>query len=285
VHGTPEALAPVPSYRFPERAVAALARATKYAEWRRSPSGTIETFEDFDRAQIRTIVDRKLESGGGWLDPLDTHALLLAANLPTAMMESVTNVYDAVSASMRMGFPVAVKAQGPLHKTEAGGVKLGLQDEREVREAFTEMSNRLGDAMTGAIVQQMVGGGVEVMVGAVADPMFGHLVVYGAGGTFVEMLSDVAFRIHPLTDADVDDMLHEVKWSKLLGGFRGSPPCDVGALKEVLARVSALLTVCPEIRELDINPVKVLPRGAAAVDARVRVETVAPAAPTRRIAY
>ncbi|HUP59983.1 MAG TPA: GNAT family N-acetyltransferase [Thermoanaerobaculia bacterium] len=285
VHGTPSSLAPVPSYRFPERAVAALARATKYAQWRRSPHGTVVKFEDFDRGQLREIVERGLARGGGWLDALEVHSLLLAARIPTAMLEAVTNVYDAVSASMRMGFPVALKAEGPLHKTEAGAVKLGLQDEREVREAYTEMSSRLGESMTGAIVQQMVAGGVEVMVGAVADPTFGHLVVYGAGGTLVELLSDVAFRIHPLTDADVDDMLHEVKWSKLLEGFRGAPPSDVPALKDILMRLSALLTLCPEIRELDINPVKVLPNGAAAVDARVRVEAVAPVAPTRRIAY
>ncbi len=285
VHGTPDAMAPVPSFRFPERAVTALARATKYAQWRRSPRGTIMRYDDFDREQMRSIVTRCLERGGGWLDPLEANGMLLAANIPTAMIESVTNVYEAVNAAMRMGFPVVLKAQGPLHKTEAGGVKLGLQDEREVREAYLEMSGRIGDAMTGAIVQQMIGGGVEVMVGAVADPMFGHLVVYGAGGTLVELLSDVAFRIHPLTDADVEDMLHEVRWSKLLEGFRGAPPSDVPALREILTRLSAMLTVCPEIHELDINPVKVLPNGAAAVDARIRIEVVKPGVPTRRIAY
>jgi acetyl coenzyme A synthetase (ADP forming)-like protein len=284
-HGTPRSLAPVPSYRFPERAVTALARATKYAEWRRSPRGTVATFEDIDVPQLREVIDRKLARGGGWLDPLDVHALLLAARIPAAMLEPAANVYEAVNAAMRLGFPVALKAQGPLHKTEAGAVKLNLQDETEVREAYLEMSTRLGEEMTGAIVQQMVTGGVEVMAGAVADPTFGHLVVYGAGGTLVELLSDVAFRIHPLTDADVDDMLHEVRWSKLLEGYRGAPPSDVPALKDVLMRLSALLTLCPEIRELDMNPLKVLPNGAATVDARIRVDTITPVPPTRRISY
>ncbi|HEX7709185.1 MAG TPA: acetate--CoA ligase family protein, partial [Thermoanaerobaculia bacterium] len=285
VHGTPSALAPVPSFRFPERAVAALARATKYAEWRRSPIGTVGKFEDFDRASMRAIVERKLGGGGGWLDAHETQLMLQAAGIPTAAMESVSNVYDAVAASMRMGFPVVVKAEGPLHKTESGGVKLGLQDEREVREAYLEMAGRLGEEMTGATIQKMIGGGVEVMVGAVADPIFGHLVVYGAGGTLVELLSDVAFRIHPLTDADVDDMLKEVRWTKLLSGFRGTPACDVASLKDALMRLSALLTICPEIRELDLNPLKVLPGGAAAVDARIRIEQVMPTPPTRRITY
>jgi acetyl coenzyme A synthetase (ADP forming)-like protein len=285
VHGTPDALVPVPSYRFPERAVTALARATKYAEWRRSPRGTAVPFADFDREQLRMLVTRCIARGGGWLDPLEANAMLLGANIPTALIEPASNVYEAVSAAMRMGFPVVLKAQGPLHKTEAGGVKLGLQDETEVREAYLEMAGRLGDSMTGAVVQQMVGGGVEVMVGAMADPMFGHLVVYGAGGTLVELLSDVAFRIHPLTDRDVDDMLSEVRWSRLLAGFRGAPPSDTAALREIIMRVSELLTLCPEIRELDINPVKVLPNGAAAVDARIRIEALTPEAPTRRIAY
>jgi acetyl coenzyme A synthetase (ADP forming)-like protein len=285
IHGTPDALAPVPSYRFPERAVAALERATRYAEWRRRPIGNVVAFEDFDRAALRAVVDGKLATGGGWLDPAETQALLAAANIPTAKMESVTNVYDAVSAAMRIGFPIVLKAQGPLHKTEVGGVRLGLQDEREVREAYLEMTERIGSEMTGAVVQQMVRGGVEVMAGAIADPRFGHLLVYGAGGTLVEILSDVAFRLHPVTDLDVDDMLREVRWTKLLDGFRGTPPGDTGALRNVLLRLSALLTVCPEIQELDINPVKVMEHGAVSVDARIRVDTVVPAAPTRRIAY
>ena len=284
-HGTPEMLAPVPSYRFPERAVAALARATRYAEWRRSPIGTAVQFDDIDREQLRTIVDRKIATGGGWLEASDTYAMMLAAGVPVARMESAGDVYTAVSTAMRVGFPVALKAEGPLHKTEAGAVKLGLQDEREVREAYLEMAGRLGEQMTGATVQQMIGGGVEVMLGAIADPMFGHLVVYGAGGTLVELLSDVAFRIHPLTDADVEDMLREVRWSKLLAGFRGTPPSDVKALEEILLRVSALISICPEIRELDINPVKILERGAAAVDARVKVEPLTHLPPSRRIAY
>jgi acetyl coenzyme A synthetase (ADP forming)-like protein len=285
VHGTPDMLAPVPAYRFPERAVTALARATKYAEWRRRPQGSVQKFDDFDRERMRAIVAAKIAAGGGWLDPAETHAMLGAARIPTARMERAHDVYEAVSAAMRVGFPVALKAEGPLHKTESGGVKLGLQDEREVREAYLEMSSRMGGEMTGAVVQQMVSGGVEVMAGAIADPNFGHLVVYGAGGTLVEILADVAFRIHPLSDADVEDMLREVRWSKLLEGFRGTPPSDTTALRELLGRLSAMLTVCPEIREIDINPVKVLSKGVCAVDARIRVEAVAPVAPTRRIAY
>ncbi len=280
-------LAPVPSFPFPERAVAALSRATAYAEWRRRPTGAQPRFDDVDREQLRAIVDRKVAAGGGWLDPLDVVALLLAARIPVALAERVTSVYDAVNAAMRIGFPVALKAHGPslLHKTEKGAVVLNLQDEREVREAYVELKNRLGDDMSEGFVQQMIPGGVEVMLGVTEQPTFGHVIAYGAGGTLVELLSDVAFGIHPLTDVDAEDMIGDVRWSKMLDGFRGAPPSDRNALKEIILRLSALVSICPEIRELDVNPLKVLASGAVAVDARVKVEKVVPGLPSRRVAY
>jgi len=285
--GVPALLAPVPSFAFPERAVNALARATLYAEWRRRPIGSVKKLDDVDVDQLRTIVDRKVAAGGGWLDPLDTIAMLHAARIPSALAESATSVFDAVQAAMRMGFPVAVKALGPslLHKTEAGAVKLNLQDEREVREAYLELESRLGDAMTGALVQQMVPGVVEVMLGATQDPTFGHVVAFGAGGTLVEVLSDVAFRIHPLSDVDAEDMVAEVRTARLLRGVRGAKPADVAALHDILMRLSALIEICPEIRELDINPLKVLEQGAIVVDARVRLEAIVPGPPSRRVTY
>ncbi len=284
---SPAALMPVPSFPVPERGVVALARATSYAEWRRRPVGTRVRFDDIDREQIRAIVDRKLAAGGGWLDTLDIYAMLLAARVPSAFIERVSTVFDAVQAAMRMGFPVVVKALGPtlLHKSDAGAVKLELQDEREVREAYLEMQGRLGERMTGAIVQQMIPGGVEVMIGSTEAPTFGQVIVYGAGGTLVELLADISFRIHPLTDIDADDMVDEVHCSRLLHGFRGTKPADIPALKEIMLRISALLEICPEIRELDINPLKVLEQGAIVVDARMRVEALKHAPPSRRIAY
>jgi acetate---CoA ligase (ADP-forming) len=285
--GVPSSLAPVPVFPFPERAANALARATRYAEWRRRPVGTVPHFDDFDVPAMRTIVDRALARGSEWLDAAETYELLLGANIPAARLERVDNVYDAVSAAMRMGFPVALKAEGPalLHKSEVGAVKLSLGDEREVREAYDDLQSRLGDGMTGAVVQQMIPGGVEVMVGSMEDPTFGQVVAFGAGGTLVELLSDVTLRMHPLTDADADDMLVATKMATLLRGFRGAKPSDVAAVKDVLLRVSAMLTVCPEIAELDLNPLKALESGVYAVDARVRVKRVEPRPPSRRVAY
>lgn len=285
--GTPRSLAPVPSFPFPERAVNALSRAALYAEWRRRPVGSLLKFEDFDMAALRGVIEKKLESGGGWLDPKEIGVMLQASGIPSANLESVANVYEAVNAAMRLGFPVVVKAQGETlqRKSESGAVKLNLQDEREVRQAYLELQARLGERMTGAVVQQMVEGGVEVMIGATEQPTFGHVIVFGAGGTLMELLWDLAFRIHPMTDIDAEDIVGEVRVSRLLSGFRGATPADVAAIREVLLRVSSLLDVCPEIREIDINPLKVLERGAAVVDARMRVEAIAPGVPTRRIAY
>jgi len=285
--GVVTSLDPVPAFPFPERAVAALARATHYAEWRRRPIGAGVHFDDVDVPVLREIVQRKLAAGGGWLGPLDVQSLLEAAKIPTAPMDFAATVYDAVQTAMRIGFPVVLKAVGAtlLHKTDSGAVVLNLQDEREVRVAYEELAERLSDRMSGVLVQRMVDGGVEVMLGATEDATFGHVVAYGAGGTLVELMNDVSFRIHPLNDVDVEDMIDEVRWSKLLLGFRGAPPCDVPALKDVILRLSELLRLCPEIRDLDINPLKVLPRGAIAVDARVRVEAVVHRPPSRRIAY
>jgi acyl-CoA synthetase (NDP forming) len=139
--------------------------------------------------------------------------------------------------------------------------------------------------MTAALVQQMVPGGVELLLGAIVDPTFGPLVGCGTGGMLVDLLRDTVFRMHPLTELDAREMLENLKGVKLLRGYRGQPPADEPAVVDALLRVSALLEICPEIQELDINPLKALDSGARAVDVRVRVSRRHVTAPTRRIAY
>ncbi len=285
-HDAPQVLCPIPAFGFPERAVAALAHAVSYAEWRKRPIGSVPVFPDLDEAAARGVVETVIARGGGWLDPGETAALLAAAGVAVPASEIVHSSDDAMEAAMRIDGKVAVKAMGPalLHKTEAGGVRLNL-DECAAAEAFTDLQAKLGDAMTGALVQQMVPDGVEVMIGITDDPTFGHVLAYGAGGTLVELLHDVTFRLHPLSDAMVDAMVDEARITKLMRGFRGAKPGDIVALKEALLRISALLTICPEVRELDINPLKVLERGVIALDARVRIEPLADAPPSRRVTY
>jgi acyl-CoA synthetase (NDP forming) len=144
---------------------------------------------------------------------------------------------------------------------------------------------RLGGELDSLLVQRMVPTGVEMLVGALQDPMFGPLVVCGAGGTLVDLLADTAFRLHPLTTEDAVEMVDELRAAPLLRGYRGAAAADESALRDVLLRVSALLEICPQIHELDLNPVKVLTRGASAVDVRVRVERNAPPRGARRVQY
>jgi acyl-CoA synthetase (NDP forming) len=160
------------------------------------------------------------------------------------------------------------------------GIVLDLGDETAVRQAFETIRERFAtrnnlQAMEGVLVQPMVKGGVEVMVGVTTDPSFGPLIAFGLGGIHVEILGDVRFRVTPVTDRDAREMVREIRGSRLLEGYRGHPPADIKALEEVLLRISLLLEEVPDITELDLNPIFALPpgQGCQIVDARARVET------------
>jgi len=284
--GAPPVLKPIPSYAFPEPAAIALARAAEYGRWRAAPAGVVPEFADLRREEARALVDAALARGGGWLEAVEADRLLAAFGVTTAPLRPAPDPVSAAAAARAVGFPVVLKAVGPaiLHKTEVGGVRVGLESADAVRAAGEEMSARI-EGLTGFLVQPMVSGGVEVIVGVVRDPTFGPLVVYGSGGTLVELLADAAFRLHPLTDADAAAMLDEVRGTALLRGYRGAPKADEEALRDLLLRVSALVDACPEVREMDLNPVKVLSRGARVLDARIRVERRPPPARSRRIVY
>jgi acyl-CoA synthetase (NDP forming) len=263
--GAPPELAPIPSYRFPEAAVTALAHATTYAAWRGRPKGSIPQFSDIHQDIVRRVVDIARERGGGWLTPAESQMLVEAVGISTASARLVTNEHDAITAAREIGYPVALKAAGPelVHKSDVGGVVLDIRDEEALRKAFGDLRSRVGARMTAALVQQMVDGGVELLIGAVADPMFGPLIACGTGGVLVDLFQDSVFRIHPVTDVDANDMVESLKSAPLLRGYRGHAPVDKNAIVEALLRVSALLEICPEIQEVDINPLKV-PRARAA---------------------
>jgi acyl-CoA synthetase (NDP forming) len=201
--------------------------------------------------------------------------------------ELVTTPEEAAEAAARIGDRVVLKAAGPVHKTEASAVRLDLAPEQVAEEAVDiarGLADR-GDAPAGFIVQELVRDGTEMLVGAAADPVFGPVVAVGAGGVTVELTRDVAVRVAPLTDRDADEMVRELATFPLLDGFRGAAKKDVSALVDVILRVGALADRHPEIAEMDLNPVMVLPRGAVVVDARIRVRPVpaeashAPASP------
>ena len=285
--GAPPGLAPIPCFAFPESAAIALSRVTAYGEWRQRPVGTIPVLKDLRSHEARALVDSVLQRGGGWLIPNETQVLMTAVGIRTASSQMTRTVDEAVAAASVIGFPSVLKAIGPmiLHKTERQAVRLNLDSEEAVRHAALDFEQRFRGELTGLLVQQMVMEGVEMLVGALHDPTFGPVVVCGSGGVLVDLLADSAFRIHPLTTEDAGDMIDEVKGARLLRGYRGAPPADEAALRDVLLRVSALLSICAEIQELDINPVKVLASGACAIDARVRVERLVPTRRGRRVEY
>jgi acyl-CoA synthetase (NDP forming) len=163
-----------------------------------------------------------------------------------------------------------------VHKTDVGGVRLGLPSADAVVAAFDEMTAALGDAMGGAVVQAMVPAGVETIVGVVQDPSFGPLVMFGMGGIATDLLGDRAFRILPLTDLDAAELIRSVRGSPLLFGYRGAPAADVAALEDVLLRVARLVDEVPEVAEMDLNPVIVGPDGATVVDVKVHLVPAVP---------
>ena len=271
--GAPAALSPIPSYAFPESAALALARVTQYGRWRTRPVEAPPDLARFDRAQIRAVVDKVLRRGGGWTTPDEAATLLAAAGIDCAIGRVAAGLEDALAAASTIGYPLALKALGPtlLHKTERRAVSLNIAHPEDLRAAYADFGRRFSDEMTSVLVQQMVQPGVEMIVGALQDPLFGPLVACGTGGVLVDLLGDTTFRLHPLSEPDAREMLDELKGSRLLRGYRGAPPANEAALRDTLLRVSALVTVAPEVHELDVNPVIVTGARACAADVRIRI--------------
>jgi acetyl coenzyme A synthetase (ADP forming)-like protein len=269
----------VPCYAFPESAARVLGKAAAYAEWRARPLGRVPAFADIDVPSARAICKEGLaKRGSGWLSTEETRLVLQAMRVPLAPGGVARTADEAADQARRLGFPVAVKlaSQRLTHKTEMGGVRLGLTDEAAVRQAFEEIRSRLArdgnlDAMEGVLVQAMICGGTEVLVGMTHDPLFGPLVAFGLGGIHVEILGDVCFRVTPLTDRDANEMVRGIRGYRLFQGYRGHPAGDVAALEDLLLRVSRLVEEVPEINELDLNPVFALPpgQGCRIADARI----------------
>jgi acetyl coenzyme A synthetase (ADP forming)-like protein len=269
--GVPDILAPVPCYAFPEAAARALAHAVTYSRWRSQPQGEAPSLANFNADAARAIIRRASTNHDGWLEPLAACALMEATGIHAAPTRVVVDANGAVAAARQVGFPVVLKGAGPalVHKTEARAVLTGLADEEAVLRAYHTLGRR--PDVTHVLVQPMVRDGVEMFVGATFDASFGHLVMCGSGGTMVELLRDTSCRLAPLTDRAVHEMVDDTRASALLRGFRGARPADEAAFRDVLLRTSALVQACPEIAELDFNPVIVTPSDAIVVDARVRV--------------
>jgi acyl-CoA synthetase (NDP forming) len=273
--------ASIPSYSFPETAAIALARATRYQQWRHRRETYPPEFPDIRTDEAAAVVASALTRGEGWLLPDEVARICLCYGLPLIEQRVVVTAEDAAAAAQEIGGEIALKAVAPglVHKTEAGAVRLHLNGPSAVHDAAVEMTERLsahGHSPSGFVVQQMAKAGIEMLVGVVHDPQFGPVVACGAGGVQVELLKDVSVRLTPLSNEDATEMIRELKTYPLLTGFRGSLPCDVAVLEEGLLRVSAMVEDIPQIAELDCNPFVVHETGATILDARIRVTAVAP---------
>jgi acetate---CoA ligase (ADP-forming) len=266
----------IPLYSFPETAAIALARATRYRQWRDRRETFPAKFEDIRTDEAAAVVAAALARGEGWLTPAEVAQICSCYGLPLIEQRIVSSAAEAAAAAADIGGKIALKAIAPglVHKTEAGAVKLHLNGEDAVRTAAGEISERLNPS--GFVVQQMARRGVEMLVGVVHDPQFGPVVACGAGGVQVELLKDVSVRLTPLSNEDASEMIRELKTYPLLTGFRGSVPCDVAALEDGLLRVSGMVEDLPQIAELDCNPFVVHGTGATILDARIRVTAVEP---------
>jgi acyl-CoA synthetase (NDP forming)/GNAT superfamily N-acetyltransferase len=265
----------VPAYASPEAAARALARAARYGSWRSRPGATVPDIKDLRVADARSIVGSFLARmpGGGWLSAGEADDLLRCYAIPMVEFCRAESADAAVAAAAGLGGHVVIKADVPglLHKTDGGAVELDLHGGHEVRGAMRSLQGKFGRRMTGVLVEPMITGGTETIVGVVQEPVFGPVVVFGLGGVATDVLGDRVARLAPLTSADADDLIHSIRAAPLLLGHHGQPAADIGALRDTLLRVSRLADDLPQVAELDLNPVIARPDGAIAVDARIRV--------------
>ena len=262
---------PVPCFTYPETAALALAHAWQYGRWLARPPFEAPVLDGIDPNGARRLVAER--PGGEWITGARAMAVLASYGVPAIPTYEVTSAADAARLAAELGGAVAIKASGPLivHKSDVGGVALGVDGPDAAATAFERMQRTLGPSMTGAVLQPMAEPGVETIAGFVADPAFGPLVLFGLGGTTVELLGDTATRLAPLDELDAQEMLGELHTAPLLTGYRGSPAVDLGGLSSLLLRLGRLAEDLPELVEADCNPVIATPSGVTVVDARFRV--------------
>ncbi len=213
------------------------------------------------------------------LTEVESKALLKKAGIPVVEAKLARSKKEAISISNEMGFPVVLKVSSTevVHKSDSGGVKLGLTNATQVGKAYNEILSSIKQAypqaqIDGVSVQPMAAPGVEVIVGMSKDPQFGPVLMFGLGGILVEVLKDVSFRIVPVTARDAKAMIREIKGYPVLEGYRGQKPASIPALEKLIAKVSQFVEKNPQIRELDLNPIFAYPDKAVAVDARIILE-------------
>ena len=265
----------IPHYTFPESAVRALAAMYEYQRWVERPRTQIKHF-DVDVGKAQEIILNAKRAGLTNLPQDEALRILSTYGVPVIKTETASSKTEAVEAATRIGYPVAMKIVSPdvVHKIDVGGVKLDLNSDQDVSEAFDEILKNVNSRVPGAriegvLLQEYITGGTETIIGIHRDPKFGPLLMFGLGGIYVEAYRDVSFRLAPIRELSADNMISQIRGSKILQGFRGQPPADTKTIAECIERLSQLSIDLPDVTELDVNPLVAFANGCKALDARV----------------
>lgn len=267
----------IPHYNYAETAIHSLKAMLTFVEWSQTPEGTVKKFAINKKRVEKVFAQVRAESRKNLLEE-EGQEVLRAYGFPVPKSILATKESDAVEAAKKIGYPVVMKIVSPqiIHKSDAGGVKVGLKNPKEIRAAFKEIIRNAKRydkkaIIKGVLVQEMVKGGKETIIGSKLEPGFGPVVMFGMGGIYVEVLKDVIFRLAPVTDREADEMISSIKTSKLLQGVRGEKPSDIKKLSECIQRLSQFVTDFKEIKELDMNPILVFDKGKGCKVVDVRI--------------
>ena len=257
----------VPYYTYAEGAIRTLKAMLKFVDWINTPEGKITKF-DVDKSKVQEILDSVKKEGRTSLLEEEGQQILRTYGFPLPKSTLAKTESDAVKAAKEIGYPVVMKIASAqiIHKSDAGGVKVGLSNDKEVEDGFKEIIENAkkydkNAVIKGVLVVEMVKGGKEMIIGSKLEPGFGPVIMLGMGGIYVEVLKDVTFRLAPVTQRESDDMISSIKTQKLLKGVRGEKPSDIKKLSDCIQRLSQLVTDFNEIKELDMNPVLVMEEG------------------------
>ncbi|HIZ27638.1 MAG TPA: acetate--CoA ligase family protein [Candidatus Adamsella sp.] len=269
----------MPFYMYAEEAAEAMTRLDRQRQWMNRPEGKFPVY-DVDRAKAAEVIKKSLSEGRAQLTTLESIDVLNAYGIRACKYGLATNVDEAANVANGIGYPVVMKITSKTisHKTDVGGVIVGIQSEEHLRQEYAALIERLKernilDGLEGVIVQEMVKGNREMVCGIATDPQYGPMMMFGLGGVFIETMKDVTFRIAPLSDVDAEEMIKSVKAYELLKGARGTTPAQIDQIQETLLRLSQLVTDFPFIDELDINPLLISEKTGEgiAVDGRIKV--------------
>jgi acyl-CoA synthetase (NDP forming) len=267
----------IPNYPYPERAVFAFGKMYHYKSWQASPFSLPEAI-DTDRDKASSLLSQARADNRSHLRPEEVFEVFSCYDIRIPKSLLARDAEQAIKQAKTIGFPVVLKIASPqiTHKSDLGGVRIGLRDEEAVRLAFSEIMQNCSTAVPeasieGVTVQEMVEKGKELIVGAYRDLLFGPVIMFGLGGIYVETLQDVSFRIAPLSMEDTTVMMREIRSFPIIAGIRGEEPYDVEAVQKAILRICRLMEDHPEIQEMDINPLKALTfgKGAIAIDGRI----------------